>query len=527
MRGSVAVRGDDVHVDVEQRIDHLDVDEPRLFFELTQRRRAAVRVIGLDVTARLEPQAQLTVTDQQEPLALGIERERARREVPRLEPVTLERPLSTLLEQLEERATLRLGAFVGPTSSAQLLRQIGHEPRALLHRASVPDARRASNRGRRVDSTPGTSHLPAVHPVLRALGYEGFFEEQMTRLEEGLVPARVVGQHRREWDVSGPDVQCRAVLAGKRWAGDDVAAEDAQPTIGDWVALRRDATSTVPVIEHVLTRRTELARAAVGKRGARQIVVANVDWVIVVAAFSRSDASDAAAQRSLNPRRIERYLTAIEKGGAQPLVLVNKADLRDDVASEIAELSARLAGVAILPVSCKQEGGLDALRARLGPGKTAGFVGLSGVGKSTIVNQLVGGESQRTAEERASDTRGRHTTTHRELFVTDAGWLLIDTPGMREFALGDAEDADLEAFSDIAAWALDCRFRDCRHREEPGCAVQAAVRDGRLAADRFDSYRVLSDELEAGAVKNRGGAAPPMKRRTKNTAFSPRKPRGR
>ncbi len=332
----------------------------------------------------------------------------------------------------------------------------------------------------------------------------------MAELAPEFVPARVTGQHRREWDVAGVDLRRRAVLAGKRWAKDDVAAEEAQPTIGDWVAVRVLPDDAPPVIEHILERRTELVRGAVGRPGSRQVIVANVDLVAVVAAFAVPEAQDAVALRSLNPRRIERYLTAVQKGGARALVLLHKADLRRESVEQAEELRARLSGTPVLLTNSESDDGLDPLLPFLEAGKTIGFVGLSGVGKSTIVNQLLGRSAQKTGASRDQDSRGRHTTTHRELFVTADGWLLIDTPGMREFALGDGEDADLSAFSDIAGWALECRFRDCRHDGEPGCAVEAAARSGALPADRLANYRTLAGELRdaEGRSKRRAGPAP-------------------
>ncbi|HSC88631.1 MAG TPA: ribosome small subunit-dependent GTPase A [Polyangiaceae bacterium] len=346
-----------------------------------------------------------------------------------------------------------------------------------------------------------------MHPDLLALGYSPFFAEQMAQLPDHLRPARVTGQHRREWDVVGVDLARRAVLAGKRWAGDDVAFDEAQPTIGDWVAVRFPPDDGAPIIEHVLERRTVLARGAVARAGVRQLVVSNVDRVAIVAAFAAPGVQQAVAIRSLNPRRIERYLTATRKGGAEPLVVLHKADLVADAPARAAELAERLHGVPVVVTDAMSKNGLDALAAYLEPGQTLGFVGLSGVGKSTLVNQLVGRDAQRTSAERQRDARGRHTTTHRELFVTPGGWLLIDTPGMREFAVGDSGDADLSAFEDIVELAADCRFRDCRHAGEPGCAVEIAVREGRLATDRLDSYRSLADELRVadGRALRRGG----------------------
>jgi ribosome biogenesis GTPase / thiamine phosphate phosphatase len=315
----------------------------------------------------------------------------------------------------------------------------------------------------------------------------------MAKLGDDLRPARIVGQHRREWDVASETGSTRAVLAGKRWDPERaIEAADAQPTIGDWVAIR---PGDPPVIESILNRRTWLARTSVTKRGAKQMLVANIDIVAVVAAFAQPDSDDATEKRGLNPRRIERYLLAITKGGAQPLVLLNKSDLDADAQEKARSLEERLQNCPVRTVNCRTQEGLAGLWEFLTPGKTVGFVGLSGVGKSSIVNALLKREAQTVGEERSSDARGRHTTTARELFLAREGFILIDTPGMREFALAGPEDADLDAFSEITEMALMCQFRDCAHRNEPGCRVRDAVGRGEISADRLASFHALKSEL--------------------------------
>lgn len=329
--------------------------------------------------------------------------------------------------------------------------------------------------------------------TLEALGYSEFFRAQMSELPKELSPGRVIGQHRREWDVVTAEGSTRAVLAGKRWDPDrGMVSADVQPTVGDWVAVR---PGSPPVIESILERRTSLSRTSLAKRGAKQILVSNIDIVAVVAAFAHPEADDFASKRSLSPRRIERYLTAIKSGGAESLVLLNKSDLDDSAFSLAKELEVRLGDCPVVPVNCTKDGGLEGLRQRLTTGVTIGFIGVSGVGKSSIVNTLLGRVAQKVGAERTHDARGRHTTTHRELFLADEGFILIDTPGMREFALVGAEEADLEAFSDIAALARSCQFRDCRHEGEPGCKVQQAMKTGSLDLDRLESYQTLRKEL--------------------------------
>jgi ribosome biogenesis GTPase len=265
--------------------------------------------------------------------------------------------------------------------------------------------------------------------------------------------------------------------------------------VGDFVAVRGGSATELPIIEHILDRRTWLTRTSLAKRGARQTLVANVDVVGVVAAFAHRDSDDFAARRSLQPRRIERYLTAIEKGGASPLVVLNKSDLDPEAEGTRKALADRLGSCPVITLSCITNPGLEPLLERTRAGQTIGLVGLSGVGKSSIVNRLLGHEAQKVSSERTSDARGRHTTTHRELFRTESGVIVIDTPGMREFALVGGDEADLGAFSDITGLAENCQFRDCSHGDEPGCAVAEAVRNGGIDADRLRSFRLLADEL--------------------------------
>lgn len=347
--------------------------------------------------------------------------------------------------------------------------------------------------------TPPASKLQEDPPPgLEAWGYGDFFREQARALEAELAPGRVVGQHRREWDIAHASGVERAVLAGRRWHAGSVEEDDlVQPTIGDWVGFRRAEGSPMPVIEQVLARRTFLARSAPSLRGARQVIVANVDVIAVVAAFSAADKSQSTLRRSLHPRRIERFLTAMRPGGAAPLVLLNKADLVSDAERRAQELSSRL-GVPVLPVSAVLEGGIDSLRQRFLPGQTLGLVGMSGVGKSSLVNRLLGRDQQEVGAWREEDARGKHTTTRRSMLRTADGVLLIDTPGLRELSLSEGRPSDLDAFEDIEALGADCKFRDCQHQGEPGCRVLEAVAKGELDPDRLRSFLTLAAEVRAG-----------------------------
>jgi ribosome biogenesis GTPase len=218
-----------------------------------------------------------------------------------------------------------------------------------------------------------------------------------------------------------------------------------------------------------------------------QVVAANVDSVFLVAGLDAE----------FNLRRIERYLVLAMESGARPVILLNKADLAGDLAARIAETERVAAGIPVHATSTRTGLGFDALAAYLQPGRTLALLGSSGVGKSSIVNRLAGQDLLPTREVRETDSRGRHTTSHRQLVRLPGGALIIDTPGMREIQLWDVDDGVTEVFEDIEALTTGCRFRDCRHRTEPGCAVRAAVDEGRVEAGRLESYLKLEDERRA------------------------------
>jgi ribosome biogenesis GTPase len=256
------------------------------------------------------------------------------------------------------------------------------------------------------------------------------------------------------------------------------ASGDGGPVVGDWVAL--DGERAVAV----LPRRTAFVRTVAGRASAPQVVAANLDLVLVV---------DALAGPS-RLRRVERYLAVAWSSGATPVVVLTKADLCDDVPAAVEQVAEDAFGVAVLAVSARTGDGMDGLRRVLEPGRTAAMVGPSGVGKSSLVNALAGRPVAETREVRDSDGRGRHTTTARELHVLPGGALLVDTPGMRELALYDDADGVATAYADVEELALGCRFRDCGHRGEPGCAVAAAIDDGLLDPARFVAWRKLAAE---------------------------------
>ena len=263
------------------------------------------------------------------------------------------------------------------------------------------------------------------------------------------------------------------------------AHEGTDVAVGDWIALSGDS------VDSVLPRRSAIVRNAAGRATRMQTLVANVDVAFVVSSLGPE----------LEPRRIERYLVTIWESGASPEIVLTKADRVDDRSAYVAEVEAVANGAPVHLVSARSGEGCDELRARIAPGVTAVLLGSSGVGKSTLVNRFVGSERMDTGETREDDDEGRHTTTHRELILLPGGGIVIDTPGLRELQLAETA-AGLDAtFADVEELAATCRFNDCVHEGEPGCAVLGAVEDGSLAPERLESWRKLQRELHAIAIR--------------------------
>jgi len=318
---------------------------------------------------------------------------------------------------------------------------------------------------------------------LESLGYGPFFSDSFLLLDRpDLTPARIVTVDRASWQLAGARAE-HAELSGR--LRHELAAWE-RPTVGDWVAIADDDHRAI--VHAVLPRRTALIRRAAGLTGDAQAIAANLDAVLVVTS----------ANRDANPRRLERYLTLVRDSGAAPIVVVNKIDLGGDVAGVLMALAASAADAPIVAVSAATGDGLYRLRALIGPGRTIGLVGSSGVGKSSLVNRLLGREVQATAGIDDND-RGRHTTARRELLELPGGGLLVDTPGMRELGLIEDGGGLAASFADVAALAAGCRFGDCRHAGEPGCAVFEAIDAGELDADRLASFHKLEREVAAAA----------------------------
>ncbi len=344
-------------------------------------------------------------------------------------------------------------------------------------------------------------------PGLETLGWDANWAKQFSPWQDqGLVPARVSCEHREAYDVLAETGELRAEISG-RFRHEHPVHSD-WPAVGDWVAVAPRPHEGSATIHAVLPRRTRFSRKAAGERTEEQIVAANVDVVFLVTSLDGD----------FNLRRIERYLAVAWDSGARPVIVLNKADLCAEVDARVCQVETIAFGTPVLALSAATGQGLDGLRATLPPGAAGAFLGSSGVGKSSLVNALLGRARQATRQVRADDSRGRHTTTNRELIPLPGGGLLIDTPGMRELQLWTDDDGLETAFSDIEALAVQCRFADCSHAGEPGCAVRAALEDGTLPADRFQSYEKLQREIRYQEARQDQSARLIEKKRWKNIA---------
>lgn len=326
--------------------------------------------------------------------------------------------------------------------------------------------------------------------MLNSYGWSATLQKDFeTYAARGLEPARVIVQQRGLYALATQAGDVNAQLSG-RFA--HAAEAGAYPVAGDWVAAAVRPAEGSATIHHLLPRRSAFQRKAIGGAHAAQVVAANVDVAFLVASLNAD----------LNPRRIERYLATAWDSGASPVVVLNKADLCGDADARKAEIEAVAIGVPVHVVSAVTGAGLAELTARFAPGQTAVLLGSSGAGKSSLVNALAGQSLMATQAIREDDARGRHTTTHRQLVLLPNGRLVLDTPGMRELGLWDADAGVATTFADIEALADACRFRDCTHEAEPGCAVQCALADGTLDQGRWRSYRKLQRELARLARKD-------------------------
>lgn len=333
---------------------------------------------------------------------------------------------------------------------------------------------------------------------LHDLGWDDGFAAGLEP-HDNCIPARVSAQHRGEYDVLTRGGELRAHVSGRLRHEASSGAE--LPAVGDWVALCETT------IHAVLPRRSAFVRKVAFHATEAQVLAANIDTVFVVTGLDED----------FSPRRLERYLTLAWESGASPAVVLTKSDLCDDPPARLLEVEQVAVGVPAHVVSNLTGEGLDELAPYLAPAKTVALLGSSGVGKSSLLNRLLGSEVQPT-KELAEDGTGRHTTTARQLFPLPSGALLVDTPGLREVQLWSADEGIQEAFADVDELAADCRFNDCAHTREPGCAVQVAIDEDRLPRERLQSYRALQRELRRLAVRQDGRLR--SEERKKRVAFA-------
>jgi ribosome biogenesis GTPase len=320
---------------------------------------------------------------------------------------------------------------------------------------------------------------------IQDLGWDAYFEALRSDcVGQGCVPARVISQHRGLWRVAGDFRECWAEPSGKLRKESEAGGD--WPAVGDWVSAEFLPGQPNATIQQILPRRSRFVRKVAGKQIAEQVIVANIDVALIVVALDGD----------FNVRRVERYLAQCWESGARPAIVLNKADACAERAKLAAEIEEVAMGAPVFLVSAKNGEGLEPLEASFRKGQTIVLLGSSGVGKSTLVNRWLQEERQSTHEVRESDSRGRHTTTSRELFQMPGGAMIIDTPGLRELQLWNAAEGLTQSFADVDERASQCRFTDCQHKNEPGCAVQAALASGVLDADRLESWRKLQREQE-------------------------------
>jgi ribosome biogenesis GTPase len=323
------------------------------------------------------------------------------------------------------------------------------------------------------------------------LGWNSYFDDHFERYKDvNLEPARVGCEHKDRYLVYSQSGEFIAEVSGK--FRHETSSRADYPAVGDWVAVSSRPDEGRATIHGLVTRKSSFSRKAVlagsksfGGKTDEHVLAANVDVVFLVGGLDGN----------YNLRRIERYLTIAYDSGASPVIVLNKADLCDDIDSILEEVETVAFGVPVHAVSALKNDGAQPLREHIAEGSTAVFLGSSGVGKSSLINCLMRNDSILTREVRLSDGKGRHTTTRREMYFLPEGGTVIDTPGLRELQLWDDEEGLSKAFNDIEELAAQCRFRDCSHRNEPGCAIQNALREGTLDGDRYRSYRKLQREL--------------------------------
>ncbi len=330
---------------------------------------------------------------------------------------------------------------------------------------------------------------------LEYLGWNSSLEEQFRPYRfDGLLPARIAEEHKERYIIVSEQGEQTAEVTGKLRFTAQSRLDF--PTVGDWVAVRSSKADELAVIIALLARKTVFLRKTVGETTEPQPVAANVDTVLIVTDVGPD----------FNVRRMERYLTLTYESGAEPVIVLNKADLASDVDERIIEMQKVAVGVPVLAVSAVTGAGFDELARYLASGKSSTLIGSSGVGKSTIINRLLGEERIKTKEVGEWDGRGRHTTTYRQMILLPSGGIVIDTPGMKEIQLWANEESLAGTFEDVEQLVLQCRFSDCTHNEEPGCAVRQGLQDGTIEESRYESFLKLQKELRYLEVRQNTSA---------------------
>lgn len=320
---------------------------------------------------------------------------------------------------------------------------------------------------------------------LEKLGLDKHFIDSFRSLgKKEFEPSRIISSQSGIFTLVSEKGELKAKLSGK-FKHETTDRKDF-PVVGDWAVIKANYIDKTAVMHAVLPRKSAFIRKEAGKRTEAQVVAANIDIVFIVSGLDWD----------YNPSRIERYLAVAWESGAEPVIVLNKTDLFVDFNEVVQTVKSIAPGVPVIAVSAKDMSGVDELRSHIKPGKTVAFLGSSGVGKSSLVNALLGSEIQEVREVRENDSRGRHTTRHSELFLLSEGGILMDTPGMRELQLWLEAGGLAHAFDDIELLAQQCRFADCLHDQEPGCAVKQAIVDGTLDQRRWENYLKMKDEQE-------------------------------